>query len=98
VADGSRAWAAALIHHRLCARPTFRRSEELSLFAIQAELRRIAVNVSQITRALNAAVMEGREVDVELAYLDGLRAEVRAHILALREAFEGNLSYWQVDR
>lgn len=91
------AWAAALIRRRLHARPTFHRSDELSLLAMQAELRRIGVNVNQIARALNTAVMEGKVLDLELAYLDDLRAEIRAHMLGLHESFEGNLAYWQVE-
>jgi hypothetical protein len=91
------AWAAALIRRRLHARPTFRRSDELPLLAMQAELRRIGVNVNQIARALNSAVMEGKVLDLELAYLNDLRAEIRAHMLALHEAFEGNLAYWQAE-
>lgn len=89
------AWAAALIRRRLRARPTFRRSDELSLLAVQTELRRIGVNVNQIARALNTAVVEGKVLDLELAYLDELRDEIRAHMLALHDAFEGNLAYWQ---
>ncbi len=88
------AWAAALIRRRLTGRPTFGAAEGLALAAIQAELRRIGVNANQIARALNTAVMEGKVLDLELAYLDELRAEIRAHMLALREAFEGNLGYW----
>ncbi len=64
---------------------------------MQTELRRIGVNVNQIARALNTAVMEGKVLDLELAYLDDLRAEIRAHMLALQEAFAGNLAYWQVE-
>jgi hypothetical protein len=91
------AWVAALIRRRLHAKPSFRRSDELSLAAMQTELRRIGVNVNQIARALNTAVLEGKVLDLELAYLDDLRAEIREHILALREAFEGNLAYWQAE-
>jgi hypothetical protein len=91
------AWAAALVRCRLRSRPTFRRSDELSLLAMQADLRRIGVNVNQIARALNTAVMEGKVLDLELAYLDDLRAEIRTHMLALHDAFEGNLAYWQVE-
>jgi hypothetical protein len=91
------AWAAALIRRRLHDRPTFRPSDELSLLATQAELRRIGVNVNQIARALNTAVMEGKVLDLELANLDDLRIEIRAHMLALREAFDGNLAYWQAE-
>lgn len=91
------AWAAALIRCRLRARPTLRRSDELSLLAIQTELRRIGINVNQIARALNTAVLEGKVLELELAYLDDLKAEIRVHMASLREAFEGNLAYWMVE-
>ena len=90
------AWAAALVRRRLVGRPTFRPDDATALLAIQSELRRVGVNVNQIARALNTAVLEGKVLDLELAYLDDLRAEIRAHMLALREAFEGNLAYWDV--
>lgn len=89
------AWAAAVIRRRLHGRPTFSRPDELSLLAVQAEMRRIGVNINQIARALNTAVMEGKVLDLELAYLDELRAEIRTHMQALREAFAGNLAYWE---
>ena len=91
------AWVAALARQRLRGRPTFRRSDELTLLAVQSELRRIGVNVNQIARALNTAVFEGRVVALELADLAHFRIEVRDHILALREVFKGNLTYWRTD-
>ena len=69
----------------------------MALAAIQGDLRRIGVNANQIARALNTAVLEGKVLDLELAYLNDLRAEIRAHMLALREAFEGNLAYWDAE-
>jgi len=90
-------WAAALIRHRLHGKPTFPRGETAALLAIQGEVRRIGVNVNQIARALNTAVMEGKVLDLEVAYLDALRTELRAHMSTLREAFEGNLAYWAVE-
>jgi hypothetical protein len=90
-------WAAALIRHRLHRRPTFPRAEAVALLAIQGEVRRIGVNVNQIARALNTAVMEGKVLDLEVAYLDALRTELRAHMFTLREAFEGNLAYWAAE-
>lgn len=89
------AWAAAVIRHRLRGRPTFRGQDETELIAMRAELRRIGVNVNQIARALNTAVLEGKVLELELSYLDSLRAEIRAHVAALGAAFEGNLAYWQ---
>jgi hypothetical protein len=87
-------WVAALVRRHATGRPRFDRSQETALLAIQAELRRIGVNVNQIARAMNTAVMEGRVLETELAYVDDLRRELRGHMLALREAFEGNLAYW----
>ena len=91
------AWVAALVRRRVRGRPTFPRPDELALIAMQTELRRIGVNVNQIARAMNTAVLEGRVLAAELAYIDDLRRELRAHIDGLREAFEGNLAYWDVD-
>lgn len=88
------AWAAALIRHRLTGRPTFRRDDEVALIAVQTEVRRIGVNVNQIARALNTAVLEGRVLDLELAYLNDLRTELRVHLSTLRQAFAGNAAYW----
>jgi hypothetical protein len=64
--------------------------------ATQAELRRIGVNINQIARALNTAVMEGKVLELELSYLDDLRAEIRSHVRDLRDAVSGNLTYWSV--
>jgi hypothetical protein len=89
-------WVAALVRRRLAGKPTFNRADELALLAIQGEFRRIGVNVNQIARALNTAVIEGKTLELEIAYLDDLRAEIAGHMTVLREAFDGNLAYWEV--
>lgn len=91
---GRATWVAALVRRHAIGRPRFSRSDEVALLAIQGELRRIGVNVNQIARALNTAVMEGRMLDLELAYLDDLRREMRESLTAVAEAFAGNLAYW----
>ncbi len=91
------AWVAALVRRWVRSRPTFARSDELALLAIQGEVRRIGVNVNQVARAVNTAVLAGHVLDLELAYLGDLSRELRAHMVALREAFEGNLAYWQAE-
>jgi len=91
------AWAAALVRRRLHERPTFPAEQALAVLAIQAELRRIGVNINQIARALNTAVMEGKVLDLEVASLAAFQAEIRGHLRALRETFDGNLAYWQTD-
>jgi hypothetical protein len=87
-------WIAALVRRHATGKPRFARPDELALLAIQGELRRVGVNVNQIARALNTAVLEGRVLDLELAYLGDLRREMRGHMEGLREAFAGNLAYW----
>lgn len=90
-------WVAALVAAHGRGAPRFARPDELALIAIQGELRRIGVNVNQIARALNTAVMEGRVLDTELGAIDDLRRELRGHIGALGEAFAGNLAYWAAE-
>jgi hypothetical protein len=91
------AWAAALIRNRLHGKPRFAPESQVALISIQAEYRRIGVNVNQVARALNTAVLEGKVVELELAYLEDLRTELHAHMSTLRAAFEGNQTYWSVD-
>jgi hypothetical protein len=91
-------WVAALVRRHGSAEPRFSRTGELALIGIQGELRRIGVNVNQIARALNTAVMEGRVLETELTAIEDLRRELRTHIEALGEAFHGNLAYWDVLR
>ena len=90
-------WCVALIRRRLHARPQFSRTEALVLIEVQRELRRIGVNVNQIARALNTAVMEGTVLDLETAQLAAFADEIRGHLGGLREAFEGNLAYWAAE-
>jgi len=90
-------WLAALARRRLLGVPVFARADAIVLIAAQGELRRIGVNVNQIARALNTAVMEGRVLDLEMASLEDFRREIRGHLWGLREALAGNLAYWDVD-
>lgn len=87
-------WAVALIRRRLHGRPQLSRHEALAFIAVQRELRRIGVNLNQIARALNTAVLEGSVLDLEMASLAAFQSEIRAHLEGLRDAFEGNLAYW----
>lgn len=92
------AWVAALVRRHATGRPSFARPDELALIGAVRELRRIGVNVNQIARALNTAVMEGRVLDTELTAVEDLRQELGAHLYGLQEAFAGNLAYWAVER
>lgn len=87
-------WCVALIRRRLHGTPQFTRPEALAFIEVQRELRRIGVNINQIARALNTAVMEGKVLDLETAQLAAFADEIRGHVLGLRGAVEGNLAYW----
>lgn len=91
------AWVAALVRNHARGAPRFARPDELALVAIHGEVRRIGVNVNQIARALNTAVMEGRVLDTELGAVGDLGRELREHMTGLGEAFAGNLAYWAVE-
>ena len=87
-------WTVALIRRRLHDRPQLSASEAVAFIGIQRELRRIGVNVNQIARALNTAVLEGRVLDLEIGQLADFAVEIRAHLAAVQDAFRGNLDYW----
>jgi len=90
-------WIASLIRRRLHDRPQLSPPEALAFIEIQRELRRIGVNVNQIARAMNTAVLKGAVLDLELAQINAFSAEIRAHLVGLRQAFEGNLDYWSAE-
>lgn len=87
-------WSTALIRRKLHGRPQLSRAEALAFIGVQRELRRIGVNVNQIARALNTAVLEGQVLDLEMVQLTAFADEIRGHLSGLRDAFEGNLAYW----
>ena len=90
-------WAVALIRRRLHGRPQLSRPEAIAFIEIQRELRRIGVNINQIARALNTAVLEGSVLNLEITQLGAFQAEIAAHLGGLRAAFAGNLAYWAAD-
>ncbi len=87
-------WSVALIRRRLHDRPQLAPSDAIAFIGVQRELRRIGVNVNQIARALNTAVLESRVLDLEVAQLDAFATEIRGHLSGLQKAFRGNLDYW----
>lgn len=90
-------WTAALIRRRLHDRPQMTPPEAMALIGIRRELHRIGVNINQIARALNTAVMEGTVLDLEIAQLAAFAAEIRGHLGGLDEVFAGNLAYWSAE-
>ncbi len=87
-------WAAALIRRRLHGRLQLSPPEAMALIGVRRELHRIGININQIARALNTAVMEGSVLDLEIAQIAAFAAEIRGHLGGLDDAFAGNLAYW----
>lgn len=90
-------WAVALIRRRLHGRLQLTPPEALALIGVRRELHRIGVNINQIARALNTAVMEGAVLDLEVAQLAEFAVEIRGHLGELDEVFTGNLAYWSAE-
>ncbi len=86
-----------LIRRRLHGRLQLTPPEAMALINIRRELHRIGVNVNQITRALNTAVMEGAALNLEITQLAAFAAEIRGHLSGLDQAFAGNLAYWSTE-
>lgn len=90
-------WAAALIRRRLQGRLQLTPPEAMALIGVRRELHRIGVNINQVARALNTAVLEGTVLDLEIAQIAAFAVEIRAHLAGLGDAFAGNLAYWSVE-
>lgn len=88
-------WTLALIRRRLHGRPQFRPAETTALIEVRRELRRIGVNINQIARALNTAVLEGAVLEVEVRQLAAFQTEIAGLVRSLDAAFAGNLDYWR---
>ena len=87
-------WTTALIRRRLHDRPQPAPAEAQALIEARRELRRIGVNINQIARALNTAVLEGVVLRVELIQLAAFADEIRGYSGAIDEALRANLDYW----
>lgn len=87
-------WCASLIRRAVHDRPQWRPAEAWALIDLQRELRRIGVNINQIARALNTAVLEGAVLELEAVQMAAFAEEIRAHLEAVRDAARGNLDYW----
>ena len=90
-------WSVALIRARLHRRLQLAPPEAVALIEIRRELRRIGVNINQIARALNTAVVDGAVLDLELNQLGAFQAELGAWVEAVGDAFRGNLDYWTAE-
>ncbi len=87
-------WLTAVVRARLLGRPTLNDDDGHAYMMTHRELNRIGVNLNQIARALNTAVLEGTVLNAEVASVEAARAEIRELVQGLRRAFKGNVDYW----
>jgi hypothetical protein len=89
-------WIAALVRRWLRARPALAPNDERQLLAIRTELDRIRLALNHIARVTGEAIATGRPPILDLDAIEAFRVEVRDQVQALRSAFQGNISYWDV--
>lgn len=91
-------WAVSLIRRRLTGGLQLTPPQATALIDIRRELHRIGVNINQIARALNTAVLEGAVLEVEMRQIDAFAAEIRGHLRDLDAPFVGGRAYWSTPR
>lgn len=91
-------WVTALVRARLLNRPTLNPEDAVAYRQAHRELNRIGVNLNQVARAMNTAVLDGTVLRAELQLIEEVRSEFRRELKALRQALKGNLTYWNDGR
>lgn len=89
------AWVRGLVRARLFNRPVMPVDEDQVYRRAVSELHRIGINLNQIARAMNTAVMEGQLVRSEAQSIEEARKEIRQIAADLRQALNGQLDYWR---
>lgn len=87
-------WLTALIRARLLRRPTLNGEEMDAYWRAQRELNRIGVNLNQVARAVNVAVLDGSVLKAEQHTINAAVSEIREIAKDIRAAFKGNVAYW----
>lgn len=91
------AWVVALVQSRLMRTPTFIRGEEISLIAIQEDLRRMCFNINFAIRLIKESEISNISHHSNLQSLNGMRDEIRCHVDNIQKAFAGNAQYWSLN-
>ncbi len=89
-------WIMCLLRRRLHGTLSFKQQDTFALIGVHDQLRRISLSLGQIAKALENATEDGAAMQQPVKDLRELRCEIRGHVKSLHEAFEGNLSYWEV--
>ncbi|HYD45197.1 MAG TPA: hypothetical protein VEA79_08035 [Phenylobacterium sp.] len=87
-------WIRTLVRRRVFGEPRFPRSEELALYAIHDQLGELARELRRLNQGLGD---EASGAPIRPLILQ-VQTQVGATVEGLRQAFGGNLAYWQADR
>ena len=91
-------WISLLVRRRIRIGPRVDFGWRVLLIDIRRQLRGVARNINQATRAVNAAMMEDSGLDLsrEVARLLDMRMEVAEQVGAMDAALLADYAYWQV--
>jgi len=90
-------WLRSVVRVRLGAGTQYTAAELHQLRALTNQVRKIGVNLNQITRAVNEARLEHAPVSVDTKALEAARAEVTKTLTALHLMARGNVRAWEGD-
>lgn len=88
-------WLRSIVRVRLGAGTQYTASELHQLRALTNQVRKIGVNLNQITRAANEARRQHASFAVDSALLEAARAEVSRTLTALHLMARGNVRQWE---
>ncbi len=88
-------WLRSIVRVRLGAGTQYTASELHQLRALTNQVRKIGVNLNQITRAANEARLQHAEFAVDSAVLESARAEVSRTLAAMHLMARGNVRQWE---
>ena len=91
-------WISLLVRRRIRIGPRVDFAWRTLLIDIRRQLRGVARNLNQATRAVNAAMMEDSGLDLshEVARLLDMRMEIAEQVGAMDAALLADYAYWQV--
>lgn len=88
-------WLRSVVRVRLGSGAQFSVAELHELRALVNQVRKVGVNLNQITRAVNEARMEGGSFSVDAKAVDEARDEVARAITSLHLMARGNVRTWE---
>jgi len=87
-------WLRSVVRVRLGAGTQYNAAELHELRALTNQVRKIGINLNQVTRAMNEARLKQVPFDVDVKLLNATREEVRKTLAELQSMARGNVRNW----